>query len=236
VIYLIILTAYKFEYIPKRKYLQVYAARLTFTAKIARMSSELLDRSYFTDTVSWQTHARDAYHHLSIPDLEILDTFIAGLSARATERNDDDEGADIVDFLTIQNIELNVLAEKGHLVIVMFLEFFKYLENVEKLEAKYASLESFLACYDKFSDRSLLEQNILWATANWVSNILKYIPAKRNKGSIICIVPKYVEGLQARYVTGSGQTAATNDRVFIYESEGAVIRAHRIRPSKVCRS
>jgi len=36
----------------------------------------------------------------------------------------------------------------------------------------------------------------------------------------MAVVPKIVEGLQARYVTGSGQTAATADRVLIFEREG----------------
>ena len=52
--------------------------------------------------------------------------------------------------------------------------------------------------------------------------ILRFIPAKLNKGLIIGVIPKFVEGLHAKYVTGSGQTVQTADRVHIYESEGNV--------------
>lgn len=55
----------------------------------------------------------------------------------------------------------------------------------------------------------------------------KYLPARKNKGLAVQIIPKLVEGWNAKYVTGSGQTRATADRVFIFETEGGVTPAHR---------
>lgn len=189
-----------------------------------------LDISYFTDTSGWKKRSKTMYNHLSVEDFHILDDFLEWLSAAA--KGEIERGVNIVDFLAVKNMELNVLIETGNLVIVMFMEFFKYLENVEKLPDKYSSVEEFLRVYEHFSDHNAVEQETLMRTANWVNIILKYIPAKKNKGLIICIVPKYIEGLQTRYVTGSGQTHATNDRVHIYEVEGEVIRAHRHAPKK----
>jgi hypothetical protein len=57
---------------------------------------------------------------------------------------------------------------------------------------------------------------------NFYFRILRFIPAKLNKGLIIGVIPKFVEGLYAKYVTGSGQTVQTADRVHIYETEGNV--------------
>lgn len=48
------------------------------------------------------------------------------------------------------------------------------------------------------------------------------VPAKKNKGLSITVVPKVVEGCRVKYITGSGQTSATADRVHIYEHEGHV--------------
>ena len=59
-----------------------------------------------------------------------------------------------------------------------------------------------------------------------------YIPAKKNKGLILQVIPKLVEGSSAKYITGSGQTQATKDRVLIYELEGGVKPFHRGRESK----
>lgn len=59
-----------------------------------------------------------------------------------------------------------------------------------------------------------------------------YVPAKKNKGLILQVIPKLVEGSSAKYITGSGQTQATKDRVFIYELEGGVQPFHRGRERK----
>lgn len=187
------------------------------------------DRSMYTDTSGWQKRARADYEHLSAEDLDILDIFIERMAIAAQK----DTSVNIVDFLQDKNIELNILTEKGALVIVMFMEFFKFLEHVENFPKKYNTLEQFLNKYERFREQSPSNQSVLMTTANWVSVILKFIPAKKNKGLIICIVPKYVEGLQTRYVTGSGQTSATNDRVHIYEVEGEVVRAHRHAPRRL---
>ena len=48
------------------------------------------------------------------------------------------------------------------------------------------------------------------------------------------VVPRHVEGPNAQYITGSGQTQATADRVLIYETEGDVKPIRRGKPR--CRS
>ena len=48
------------------------------------------------------------------------------------------------------------------------------------------------------------------------------LPRAQNKGLVMQVIPKVVEGWNAKYVTGSGQTSSTRDRVFLYESEGNV--------------
>jgi hypothetical protein len=55
----------------------------------------------------------------------------------------------------------------------------------------------------------------------------QFIPAKANKGLMIGVIPKYVEGYSIRYVTGSGQKKSTQDRVHVYEVEGHVKAVQR---------
>lgn len=54
-----------------------------------------------------------------------------------------------------------------------------------------------------------------------------YVPAKKNKGLILQVIPRLIEGWKVKYITGSGQTVATKDRVHIYETEGHVKPFHR---------
>ena len=99
--------------------------------------------------------------------------------------------------------------------------------------AKYESLEAFLDAYDEsFSKHLKSEQVKLFQTANWMCAFFNYVPAKKNKGLILQVIPKLVEGSGAKYITGSGQTQATKDRVFIYELEGGVKPFHRGRERK----
>ena len=52
---------------------------------------------------------------------------------------------------------------------------------------------------------------------------------QKNKGLALDVVPKFVEGFTATYITGSGQTRQTADRVKIYEREGNVQPAKRYK-------
>ena len=88
---------------------------------------------------------------------------------------------------------------------------------------KYQDLDSFLLSYDNIFNDYVLEEKInLKDTANWMNILFNMIPARKNKGLAMQIIPKFIEGWNAKYVTGSGQTKPTSDRVFIFEREGEV--------------
>jgi len=97
---------------------------------------------------------------------------------------------------------------------------------------KYQMLANFLSVYPEFSYHSESDQLKLLNTANWMHIFTTLIPAKKNKGLIMQVIPKLVEGWNAKYVTGSGQTQATADRVRIYETEGQVEKYVRGRGGK----
>ena len=67
----------------------------------------------------------------------------------------------------------------------------------------------------------------LFATANAMNVFFNYVPAKKNKGLILQVIPRLIEGWKVKYITGSGQTIATRDRVHIYETEGHIKPFHR---------
>lgn len=93
---------------------------------------------------------------------------------------------------------------------------------------KYPDVASFQSAYHgNFDHHSSKEINNLWETANWMALLFTLIPSKKNKGLALAVVPKFVEGWYAKYVTGSGQTKATAERVKIFETEGSCLPNHR---------
>jgi hypothetical protein len=93
-------------------------------------------------------------------------------------------------------------------------------------QLKYDCLESFLEAYDqRFLDPMHYdekEQQSLYLMAVLSGIFLRFIPPKGSKHLYMKVLPALIEGWDAKYVCGSGQSRATADRVLIYETEGAV--------------
>jgi hypothetical protein len=130
-----------------------------------------------------------------------------------------------------KSAELNIFIypKEGLMMHALWIIFFSHLKRlVPSNELKYQNVQSFLESYGgKFDCHTPDDQKLLCETANWMNEMFKYLSARKNKGLAIQMIPKLVEGWNAKYVTGSGQTKATADRVFIFEKEGGVQPAHR---------
>jgi len=120
---------------------------------------------------------------------------------------------------------------------VCVLESFKAHTTVKDM--KYDTIEKFMSIYKSFGDNvSTIEQESekekinLWHTANWMNVLLSMVPARKSKDLAIQVVPKVVEGWDARYITGSGQKRSTAYRVAIFEKEGNVMPRERKKSSK----
>lgn len=129
------------------------------------------------------------------------------------------------DILMTARHRLSLLSKEvslspNYVVIVALLQLLTNLYSSDNM--KYTSLEGFLEVYPMFQDRSNSEKDKLFHTANWMHILFQITTAKKNKGMVIDILPKFVEGNGVQYVTGSGQTQPTKDRVTVYETEGNV--------------
>ena len=127
------------------------------------------------------------------------------------------------------DIDIVTYPKESLMMHALWVIFFSHLRRLNPpSELKYQSVSSFLETYGgKFNDHPNDDQRLLCETANWMNEMFKYLSARKNKGLAIQMIPKLVEGWHAKYVTGSGQTKATADRVFIFEKEGGVQPAHR---------
>jgi hypothetical protein len=111
---------------------------------------------------------------------------------------------------------------------VVFLRVYR-MSLTDELLFKYTSYDDFRSNYDNaFYAYDEHERMNLYYTAQWMALCCKtMIPARRNKGFYMNVIPKVVEGFQAKYATGSGQSQATSFRVHLYECEGGVQKARR---------
>jgi hypothetical protein len=99
----------------------------------------------------------------------------------------------------------------------------KIRSNKDLTTLKYPTIEQFLEAYkDMLGVNNKTELENLWHTANWMAELFKIIPAYKNKGLAIMIIPKLIEGWDAKYITGSGQKEVTKNRVTIFETEGNI--------------
>lgn len=86
----------------------------------------------------------------------------------------------------------------------------------------------FLQAYEgTFDAVDNAEKEKLLATANWMALLAQTLPAKRNKGLYMHVVPKLVEGFDVKYTLGTGQSKQTSRRAAVFEREGGVKAGRR---------
>lgn len=121
-------------------------------------------------------------------------------------------------------LDVSGLHKEGTLLYALWITILNSLQKyITAKDFKYASIDDFLAAYPgQFQNESDYEKRYLWLTANWMNILFRMITARKNKGLVLYVVPKLIEGWDAKYVTGSGQTKATANRVHIFENEGNV--------------
>lgn len=146
----------------------------------------------------------------------------------------DDKAWTVEEIAKRAKIDTTTLRRQSDLYPAMWVTFLQVMaEHMKFSELKYQTLEDFLDAYPQFADREDHEQERLMHTANWMVVLLSKVPAAKNKGFILKVATKLVEGWECMYITGSGQSRPTSDRVEIYETEGGVTpRPRRLRFTK----
>jgi hypothetical protein len=60
---------------------------------------------------------------------------------------------------------------------------------------KYPTIDDFMREYgEHFATESNKEKNLLWKSANWMFILFKIIPANKNSGLTMEVIPKLLEG------------------------------------------
>jgi hypothetical protein len=138
----------------------------------------------------------------------------------------------------ITELQAEFMKEKSILCAlwVIFLRVYRMTLTDESL-FKYKCIEEFIREYnDEFDMLSRQSQYNLYYTAQWMQLCQVMLPARRNKGFYMSVIPKVIEGFQTKYVTGSGQSKATSFRVKIFEHEGSVKKRVNKRKSSMERA
>eukprot|EP00607_Mallomonas_marina_P001930 CAMPEP_0182427562 /NCGR_PEP_ID=MMETSP1167-20130531/18443_1 /TAXON_ID=2988 /ORGANISM="Mallomonas Sp, Strain CCMP3275" /LENGTH=541 /DNA_ID=CAMNT_0024609879 /DNA_START=84 /DNA_END=1709 /DNA_ORIENTATION=+ len=158
-------------------------------------------------------------------DQEVLHRFVEAARERVIKFGVHDENWKPQSVAIDANIQVPVSVLPKNLQQAIWIEFLEVMrENISADELKYKNLDEFLDAYSSqpFTSYPQNEKVKLMNTANWMNILFSMEKAKKNKGLVMDVIPRLVEGPNARYVTGSGQTHATADRVLIYEVEGGI--------------
>jgi hypothetical protein len=134
-------------------------------------------------------------------------------------------------------LDSTILNKEGTLMYALWVTLLNGVRKYKLLTSfKYPTIELFLNnydYYDKFKHENEIEIKKLWYIANWMSYLFTMVSAKKNKGLAMIVIPKLIEGWNIKYITGSGQTRATTNRVHIFECEGNVKANHRGKVKKL---
>jgi len=166
----------------------------------------------------------------TIDRAEVLQTFRAAAQMRAMDRGISPVEHDwnLMSVADDAGINLFQYSRDGELINNIWVCFLSVMrEYLPSGSLKYLTMDAFLAAYPLFSQYTLEEQKNLWQEANWMAVLFTMIPAEKNKGLVLQVIPHLIEGPHVKYITGSGQTEATASRVMIYEREGNIIVNHR---------
>ena len=145
-------------------------------------------------------------------------------AANAMVKNAEYEKWNFEAVLNAAGIE-KIWTKESYMSVALWVLFFAIIgEHYPTARLKYQTMEAFLEAYEgHFSDTDPAEQEMLKNEANWFNVVSVLLPPRMSKGLTIQVVPRLVEGWQAKYVTGSGQTETTKRRVYIFEKEGGVL-------------
>lgn len=134
------------------------------------------------------------------------------------------------------HIDLTLIPKDGHLMVALWVTLLSAMSSHSDFSLSYLKYPTFISFQEAypgcFATESNEERNLLWHTANWMHILFQIIPAKKNKGLAMQVIPKLIEGWDSKYVTGSGQTRLTANRVHIFEQEGNTKASHRGGKSK----
>lgn len=139
------------------------------------------------------------------------------------------KGLSMFHFCESVGIDLSSLPKEGQVLSALWVIVLRCIRKyVSDEELKYPEFENFTEVYAQHFPRDEEhELRNLWQIANWMSILFQLMPAKKNKGLAMLVAPRFIEGWHVKYVTGSGQTHFTANRVKVFETEGDCKACHR---------
>lgn len=118
--------------------------------------------------------------------------------------------------LIIKMIREDFTKKEWSEVKYMFTSIFVYIRAHHKPDLFMNNVEEFIRIYPEFSNVTDFEKSLLLQFRNYFTIACEIIDPSNHKGELIGLVGRMCGAV---YITGGGQTVATDRRVLIYERE-----------------
>jgi hypothetical protein len=102
----------------------------------------------------------------------------------------------------------------------------------EVVPEKYKTCEQFQQHHPGFRHYDNVEKEKLRVCANWFDLALLTTKPEMSKTYLMRMVPWLAEGCEAKYITGTGESQGTRDRVSLYRAEGKQVICKRAKRNR----
>jgi len=130
-------------------------------------------------------------------------------------------------LMIIKSIRKDFKREDWPEVKYMFKSIFVYIISDHKPHLHLTHISELIDSYPEFADADDVEKSLLLQFRNLFNVACEIIDPKNHKGELIALVGRMCGAI---YVTGGGQTTATDRRVLLYERETGI--APRKQPER----
>lgn len=135
----------------------------------------------------------------------------------------------LLEFAVSVGVDPDVPVRKNEELLLIQACLLEYVSELRVFENEFIDMETFLTVFPVFVNESAEEKLKLLNWHNKLKIALHIIPARGNKGCLLKLLAKLLEGPRQEYILGTGALKETRNRLHLYHILGEIL------PNKIYR-
>jgi hypothetical protein len=135
----------------------------------------------------------------------------------------------LLEFAVSVGVDPDVPVRKNDELLLILACLLEYVSELKVFESEFIDMATFLTAFPVFVNESEEEKLKLLHWHNKLKVALHIIPAKGNKGCLLKLLAKLLEGPRQEYILGTGALKETRNRLHLYHILGEIL------PNKIYR-